>query len=89
MAGASDITTIKVTKTLRDRITAGAAAQQQTVQRFIESVLENYERSRRLAAVAEAMANADEEVLRQWRKETDSWAAVDTDNVDTDNEVAT
>lgn len=79
MATASDITTIKVTKTLRDRITAGAAEQHQTVQRFIESVVEHYERTRRLAAVAEAMTSADEDTLRQWRSETDSWAVVDTD----------
>jgi hypothetical protein len=75
----SDITTIKVSKGLRDRISAGAAQQHQTVQRFIENVLEDHERRRRLAAVAEAMGNADERTLDDWRAETDVWEAAEAD----------
>jgi predicted transcriptional regulator len=75
----SDITTIKVSKALRDRISAGAAQQHQTVQRFIENVLEDHERRRRLAAVAEAMGNADERTLDDWRAETDVWEAAEAD----------
>lgn len=77
--GASDVTTIKVSKSLRDRITAGAAAQHQTVQRFIEGVLETYERDRRMAAIAAAVRSAGPDVLQDWRAETDSWAALDVD----------
>lgn len=75
----SDITTIKVSKGLRDRISAGAAQQHQTVQRFIENVLEDHERRRRLAAVADAMGNADECTLDDWRAETDAWEAAEAD----------
>lgn len=75
----SDITTIKVSKGLRDRISAGAAQQHQTVQRFIENVIDAHERGRRLAAVAEAMHNADERTLGDWRAETDLWETADGD----------
>lgn len=77
--GSSDLTTIKVTKRLRDRISAGAAERQETVQKFIERVLEDYERRSRLAAVAAAMAAADDETLDEWRAETDLWARADSD----------
>jgi hypothetical protein len=50
----------------------------QTVQRFIENVLEDHERRRRLA-VAEAMGNADERTLDEWRAETDVWEAAEAD----------
>ena len=76
---AADVTTIKVTKTLRDRITARAAEQDQTVQGFMEKVLDNYDRDQRLAAVAAAMKATDEKTLKGWRAETDSWAALDHD----------
>ena len=75
----ADMTTIKVTKMLRDRISAGAAERHETVQRFIEGVLEDYERRSRLAAVAAAMANADDESLDEWRAEADLWARADSD----------
>lgn len=75
----ADLTTIKVTKTLRDRISARAAERHVTVQNFIEGVLEDYERRSRLAAVAAAMASADDETLDEWRAETDLWAKADRD----------
>jgi predicted transcriptional regulator len=75
----SDLTTIKVSKALRDRISSGAAEQHQTVQKFIERVIEDYERHRRLNAVATALATADENTLDEWRTETDIWAGADTD----------
>jgi len=76
---ASDVTTIKVSKVLRDRISAGAAERHETVQRFMEAVLEDYERRRRLSAVAAAMATTDENTLAGWRAETDGWAGADSD----------
>lgn len=75
----SDITTIKVSKGLRDRISARAAEQHQTVQLFMENVLDDHDRRRRLAAVAEAIASADERTLDEWRAETDLWEAADVD----------
>jgi len=76
---AADVTTIKVTKTLRDRITARAVERDQTVQGFMEKVLDNYDRTQRLAAVATAMNTADEETLTDWRAETNGWATLDHD----------
>ena len=76
---ASNVTTIKVTKALRDRITAGAAEQDQTVQKFVEQVMDERDRSQRLAAVAAAMSGNNEKTLRAWREEADHWATLDTD----------
>ena len=75
----SDLTTIKVSRTLRDRISAGASERHQTVQKFIEGVLEDYERRGRLSAVAAAIATADDATLAEWRDESDSWAGTDSD----------
>ena len=75
----ADVTTIKVSKPLRDRISAAAAQRDQTVQSFMEQVMDEHDRHERLAAVAAAMRDADEETLSAWRAETADWAAVDTD----------
>jgi len=75
---AGEVTTIKVSKMLRDRITAGAVERDQTVQGFMEKVLDDYDRHQRLAAVAAAMSRSAEE-REAWRSETDAWAAVDDD----------
>lgn len=75
---AGDVTTIKVSKTLRDRITASAVERDQTVQGFMEKILDDYDRNQRLAAVATAMSKSAEE-REAWRLETDSWAAADDD----------
>jgi hypothetical protein len=79
LASMADITTIKITKPLRDRITAAAAKQDQTVQSFIERVMDEHDRRDRLAAVADAIGRADEPTLRGWREETQSWAELDND----------
>lgn len=75
----ADVTTIKVTKPLRDRVSAAAAQRAQTVQSFLEQVMDEHDRHERLAAVAAAMSAADAETLNDWRSETADWAAVDTD----------
>ena len=75
---ADGVTTIKVSKSLRDRITASAVEQDQTVQGFMEKILDDYDRNRRLAAVAAAMSKSAEE-REAWRTETDNWTAVDDD----------
>ena len=75
----ADVTTIKVSKPLRDRISAAAAQRAQTVQNFMEQVMDEHDRYERLAAVAAAMSGADAETLNDWRSETADWAAVDAD----------
>jgi hypothetical protein len=45
----------------------------------MEGVLEDYERTRRLSAVAIAMGAADDDTLAQWRAESADWAGADSD----------
>jgi predicted transcriptional regulator len=75
----ADVTTIKVSKPLRDRISAAAARRHQTVQSFMEQVMDEHDRHARLAAVAAAIGAADDETLSGWRSETADWTAVDAD----------
>ncbi|CQD24789.1 hypothetical protein BN1232_06381 [Mycobacterium lentiflavum] len=41
--------------------------------------MDEHDRSRRLAAFATALSSADEDSLRGWRDEADSWSAPDSD----------
>ncbi|MGH3541705.1 MAG: hypothetical protein ACRDT5_07290 [Mycobacterium sp.] len=75
-----DITTIKVTKTLRDRISADAAELDQTVHAFLEDMLDEHERRRRLSQVAAAYSKTDDEKLQSWWVETREWEAIDTES---------
>lgn len=75
----ADVTTIKVTKPLRDRITAAAAERHETVQSFMEHVMDEHDRFQRLAAVGAAMSSADEDTLRGWRDLSEKWASLDAD----------
>lgn len=75
----ADLTTIKVSKPLRERISAAAAQQDATVQKFLEQVMDEHERHQRIAAVAAAIRNADESALSAWRAETAEWATVDVE----------
>jgi antitoxin YefM len=61
----SDPTTIKVSKSLRDRISLSAAAQHQTVQKFME-----HPRATRTPIAAEALATADNDTLDEWHPES-------------------
>lgn len=75
----ADSTTIKVSKSLRERISAAAAQEDATVQKFLEQVMDERDRRERMAAVAAAMRNASPNDLSSWRTETAEWAAVDVD----------
>jgi hypothetical protein len=79
----ADITTIKVSKPLRDRINAAAAHREQTVQGFMEQMMDELDRRERLTAVATAIGSANDETLGAWRLETADWASVDIDMTDT------
>ncbi|OHV04560.1 hypothetical protein [Mycobacterium talmoniae] len=78
----ADVTTIKVSKALRDRIAAGAAQEGLTAHAFLQTLIETHERNQRLAAVAAAYRDSSAEDLDSWREETDDWAAVDVDGLD-------
>lgn len=75
----ADLTTIKVSKPLRERISAAAGQEDATVQTFLEQLMDEHDRHKRMAAVAEAIRRADEPALSTWRAETAEWAAVDID----------
>ena len=78
---ASEVTTIKVSKALRARIAAGAAGEGVTAQTFLETVIDEWERRHRLAAVAAAYADAAPEQLADWRAESEAWEATDADGL--------
>jgi predicted transcriptional regulator len=73
------MTTIKVSKNLRERISANAAELHQTVHAFLEKMLDDHERCRRLAQVAAAYSEADAEKIESWRTETREWEAIDSE----------
>ncbi|GAB4686178.1 hypothetical protein MOKP106_42730 [Mycobacterium avium subsp. hominissuis] len=75
----ADVTTIKVTKPVRDRITAAAAERRETVQTFMEYLMDEHDRFKRLAAVAAAMSSVNEDTLRGWRELSEKWSALDAD----------
>jgi hypothetical protein len=77
----AEVTTIKVTKALRDRIASEAAREGVTAQSFIARLVETHERIRRLEAVGAAY-RSDDESLASWREETAEWAAMDADGLD-------
>ena len=75
----ADLTTIKVSKPLRERISAAAAQEDATVQKFLEQVMDEHERHKRIAAVAVAIRGTGAPALSTWRAETAEWAAVDAE----------
>lgn len=75
-----DLTTIKLSKSLRDRISAAAADEgDATHQKFLERLMDEHDRHKRLAAVAAAIRGTDEQALASWRAETAEWATSDAD----------
>lgn len=74
------LTTIKLSKSLRDRISAAAADEgDATHQKFLERLMDEHDRHKRLAAVAAAIRGTDEQSLASWRAETAEWATSDAD----------
>jgi hypothetical protein len=78
----SDATTIKVPKPLRDRIAENAGHEGLSSQAFLESLVDTYERTRRLAAVAAAYRGSDVDDLESWRSETAEWDTLANDGLD-------
>jgi hypothetical protein len=77
----SDATTIKVPKSLRDRIAENAGNEGLSSHAFLESLVDSYERSTRLAAVAAAYRNSDDDDLESWRSETAEWDELSGDGL--------
>lgn len=66
-------TTIKVPSELRDRINRDASARGLTAAKFLEQLLDHYEREQMLTAFGRAFATAD----ATYRAETATWEAAE------------
>ncbi|WP_139228927.1 ribbon-helix-helix protein [Blastococcus tunisiensis] len=71
------VTTIKVPRSLRERIAARAGQQGVTAAEVITELLDEADRHARFAAVREAYANTD----ASYREETEAWDAVTDDGL--------
>ncbi|MDQ1247042.1 MAG: hypothetical protein QG597_1412, partial [Actinomycetota bacterium] len=69
----SDVTTIKVTKGLRDRLARAARSQDLTANEMVDLLLSRWERHMRMAAVAEAMRTTPSSEIDSYRAETLEW----------------
>ena len=79
MSTSDKLTTIKIRTGLRERISGAAAAEHQTVNAFLETVLDDRERRRRLASVAAVYSTTDDpDTLADWREETRQWDTIGT-----------
>jgi hypothetical protein len=72
------VTTVKVPRSLRARIALGASANGQTAAGFLVTVLDQWERERRLVAVRRAYDGRD----KAYRDETAAWDAALSDGLD-------
>ena len=75
-------TTIKVTRELRERISAAARGDSATVNQFLSGLMDEHDRNRRMAAAAEAMRSASPEVLEAYRRELRAWDVTDADGLE-------
>lgn len=74
----ADLTTIKVSRSLRARISRDAAERGVTAAALIGELLDSYEREQRLAAVGRAYAETS---AATYVEETQAWAEANTDGL--------
>ena len=79
LTGMTDVTTIKVPRALRERISQGAARRGVSAASLIGELLDRYEREQRLAAVGDAYAATGAEA--GYVAETAAWDEVMTDGL--------
>ena len=72
------VTTVKVPRSLRERIRRDAAAAGQTAAGFLTVAVDRWEREQRLAAVRRAYDTADQD----YRDETAAWESAAADGLD-------
>ena len=75
-------TTIRVTKVLRERISTAAKSESATVNAFLAGLMDEYDRSRRMAAAAAAMRSASPEVMAAYLEEFRAWEGADADGLE-------
>lgn len=71
------VTTVKVPRSLRERITKDAAEVGQTAAGFLTIVVDRWEREQRLAAVRRAYEAVDDE----YRDDSEAWDPTNTDGL--------
>lgn len=73
-----DLTTLKVPKDLRERITREAAREGRTAAGLLSDLLDERDRAARFEAVRRAYASPDD----SWRAETEDWSVAAADGLD-------
>ncbi|MFZ1363145.1 MAG: hypothetical protein WAS05_09510 [Candidatus Nanopelagicales bacterium] len=70
---ATDVTTIKVRKPVRDRINAAARSEQVSANDFIERLLQEHVRKQRIQQAKVAMQKMTPEGRESYHAETEAW----------------
>lgn len=86
---ASDVTTVKVTKAVRDRLARAARAQDLSANEFVDQLLTQWERGRRMATVAKAMRDSSDSNMASYRDEIGDWDQADLEQSLSRNAVST
>ncbi len=69
----SDMTTVKVNKSVRERITRAARTQHVPANDFLNRLVTDWERQQRIAGVAAAMAAANDQTRAEYADESAQW----------------
>lgn len=78
----SNLTTIKVTKPVRERIARASRAQKLPANEFLDELITQWERNQRMEAVGLAMRNASTGDLNSYVEESVAWASTDSDGLE-------
>lgn len=78
----TNLTTVKVTKRVRERIARASRSQHVPANEFLDRLISDWERRQRMAAVESAMNNASEAERSAYEAECDLWDAAIADGWD-------
>jgi len=76
------MTTVKVNKSVRERIARAARAQHLPANDFLDCLITDWERRQRMAVVTEAMNGATDQQRAAYADESALWAATLTDGLE-------
>lgn len=78
----SDLTTVKVTKRVRERIARASRSQHVPANEFLDRLITDWERRYRMAAAANAMQSASAHDMETYNAEAEAWDATLADGLD-------
>ncbi|MDP4015262.1 MAG: hypothetical protein Q8P38_11675 [Candidatus Nanopelagicales bacterium] len=78
----TDLTTVKVSKRVRERIARASRSQHVPANEFLDRLVSDWERRQRMAAVASAMNNASEAERAAFEAESELWDPATADGLD-------